>query len=823
MANVTKVYKNWPAYDDDLANKAYVDSKTESVASDDDIKELKDEVNKQSQTIGAVSNDIINLNNKKLDSSIYDTFINEQYNPLNAKVDTTVKQVDVEYYLSDSNTELIGGTWSTLAPEWVNGKYMWSRQKVTYVDGTYITRNSTCIAGATGATGPKGEDGKDGKPGPQGPQGEKGDTGPKGDTGKTGEQGPKGDTGSQGPKGDTGATGQGIDSITEEYAVSNSNTTAPTTGWSTNQPTWSSDSYVWTRSKIVYKNPAKTEYTDAICSNINDAYNDLSLKIDGKIESYYQATDPSVNWITGLEKNSHIGDIWYDTTTQKTLVYYKDTSTNPVTYFWQWQNVPIELIDSVNGKAKIYSGIIPTDYVAGDYWLIPLNCYSNTYNLINQNGEFSVGMKINLGIYEFKVLEVDANNAIVNYSMNVPNNSNYDLSDTLTDTNITVTITSTSDFVLPTNCYGGSICVATKNNTNYDSSDWINRNDYIPQDKANLYALEEDLNTSINKVNANIDNTTANINNTIRENVNNLNNTIDSNYDNLNAVISDNKANTDSDISNLRQENVDIRTTYSGEVQRINNNLIELEDRIVRNITNTSGGNNLLKNSVGFRQRLYWNDNITGKIEQQYSTVAGKEITINFRYKKSDYNSAKIVLGYYENNVFTEVYTILDTSEQINVWSDLSFSYISSINNPVIRFNAKFDGVQDNDAETSGISGSKLVFTNGLEITDLIVGYGQGKRWSPYFNELYGKTFNLDMYGFDIRESASDRSMHLDTNSLDFNDVNGIPESIFSKAETRTDNVNVINSINFGKLNQDGTFTPCLKIVKLDDNYIIEY
>ena len=153
----------------------------------------------------------------------------------------------------------------------------------------------------------------------------------------------------------------------------------------------------------------------------------------------------------------------------------------------------------------------------------------------------------------------------------------------------------------------------------------------------------------------------------------------------------------------------------------------------------------------------------------------------------------------------------------------LTNNYISSINNPVIRFNAKFDGIQDNDAETSGTSGSKLVFTNGLEITDLIIGYGQGKGSSPYFNELYGKTFNLDMHGFDIRESASDKSMHLDTNSLDFNDVNGIPESIFSKSETRTDNINVINSINFGKSNQDGTFTPCLKIVKLDDNYIIEY
>ena len=537
------------------------------------------------------------------------------------------------------------------------------------------------------------------------------------------------------------------------------------------------------------------------------------VKVDGKIESYYQSTDPSTNWITGLEKNSHVGDIWYDTTTQKTFVYYKDTSTSPVSYHWQWQNVPIELIDSVNGKAKIYSGVIPTNYVAGDYWLIPLNCYTNTYSLTSQSGEFSVGMKINLGPYEFEVLEVDANNAIVDYSMNVPNNSNYNLSDTLTDTNITVVITSTSSFVLPNNCYGGSICVATNDGTTYDSSDWINRNDYIPQDKANNYALQTDVNNSINEVNANIDTTAMNINETIRNNVSDLNNTIEGNYTDLSTTINNNKTNTDLDIAGLRQEDIDIRTTYNGEVQRIDNDLIELEDRIVRNIRNTSGGNNLLRNSVGFRNRLYWNDEISGIIEQQYSTFAGKEITVNFRYKKTDYNNAKIVIGYYENGIFTEVYTILDTSEQINVWSDVSFSYVSSVNNPVIRFNAKFDGVQDNDAESNGTSGSKLVFTNGLEITDLIIGYGSGKGWSPYFNELYGKTFNLDMYGFDIRESASDRSMHLDTNSLDFKDIYGNIESVFSKAETRTDVINVNNSINIGNLN----------IVKLDDNNIIEY
>lgn len=88
-----------------------------------------------------------------------------------------VGQVDVEYYLSTSTSSLSGGSWQTVAPQWVNGKYMWSRVKTTYLDGTVKYSEPTCIAGAKGDTGPKGE------------QGEKGD---------------KGDTGATGPKGDTG-------------------------------------------------------------------------------------------------------------------------------------------------------------------------------------------------------------------------------------------------------------------------------------------------------------------------------------------------------------------------------------------------------------------------------------------------------------------------------------------------------------------------------------------------------------------------------------------------------------------------------------------
>ena len=137
----------------------------------------------------------------------------------------TVKTVDVEYYLSTSSTSVTGGSWSTTAPAWANGKYMWSRQKVTYVDNTTATRNQTCIAGAKGATG----------------------------------------------------TGTGVESITEEYYLSTSKSSQTGGSWSTTPPTWQTGKYIWTRSKIIYKNPTSTAYTTPVCSSEWEAINDVSI------------------------------------------------------------------------------------------------------------------------------------------------------------------------------------------------------------------------------------------------------------------------------------------------------------------------------------------------------------------------------------------------------------------------------------------------------------------------------------------------------------------------------------------------------------------
>lgn len=145
------------------------------------------------------------------------TLLASEMNSQTQAIKKTVKQVDVEYYLSTSTTSAIGGEWSTTAPTWQEGKYMWSRQKVTYTDGTSITRNATCIAGAKGA------DGKN------------------------------------------GTNGRGITSVTTEYYISTSQTELAGGSWSASQPAWEEGKYIWTRSKIVYNNPTTTEYTTAVC------------------------------------------------------------------------------------------------------------------------------------------------------------------------------------------------------------------------------------------------------------------------------------------------------------------------------------------------------------------------------------------------------------------------------------------------------------------------------------------------------------------------------------------------------------------------------
>ena len=140
--------------------------------------------------------------------------------------------VRVEYALSTSSTTAPTSGWSTTAPAWQSGRYMWQRTVTTLGDGTSKTTAATCITGATGQTGPKGATGAN--------------------------------------QGQTGATGNGAKSITPEYYLSTSATTQTGGSWSPNM-TWSSGKYLWTRSKCVWTNGTTTTTTPVLADALNNA------------------------------------------------------------------------------------------------------------------------------------------------------------------------------------------------------------------------------------------------------------------------------------------------------------------------------------------------------------------------------------------------------------------------------------------------------------------------------------------------------------------------------------------------------------------------
>lgn len=64
-----------------------------------------------------------------------------------------VSSIDIWYYLSDSHTEQIGGEWKTEAPDWVDGKYIWSKTVTKFTNGDSSTSKPICITGGQGSSG----------------------------------------------------------------------------------------------------------------------------------------------------------------------------------------------------------------------------------------------------------------------------------------------------------------------------------------------------------------------------------------------------------------------------------------------------------------------------------------------------------------------------------------------------------------------------------------------------------------------------------------------------------------------------------------------
>ena len=241
--------------------------------------------------------------------------------------------------------------------------------------------------------------------------------------------------------------------------------------------------------------------------------------------------------------------------------------------------------------------------------------------------------------------------------------------------------------------------------------------------------------------------------------------------------------------------------------------MVEISANNLTSVFKTSGGSNLLRNSVGYAGTDFWltsgtittnqNDDmslsgsefiLTGdaKLEQIYSTQPGTLYSIAFKYKHIVVGSA--------NNVKVEVIgngntkTILNTTAAKNEWTTVTLDepYEATTNSPKIVISCAGD--------------------DKLEITDLIISQGTNDVWSGFVDEVYGKKHQLDANGLRLYSETSNRSTNTTSTSYQLKDGSNVVgeltrERVYSQ---------------MGEFDQ-GTKIGRLRTVVLDNNNIIEY
>ena len=120
-----------------------------------------------------------------------------------------------------------------------------------------------------------------------------------------------------------------------------------------------------------------SKYTDNTALNnfINGSYKDtitnITTQIDGKIETWFQTSDPSTAWTTTALKKAHVGDMWYHTT-NKILKYYSSS------YAWVQVDdakaiaayeAASKAQDTADGKRRVFVDTPTVPYDVGDLWV----------------------------------------------------------------------------------------------------------------------------------------------------------------------------------------------------------------------------------------------------------------------------------------------------------------------------------------------------------------------------------------------------------------------------------------------------------------------
>lgn len=147
-----------------------------------------------------------------------------------------------------------------------------------------------------------------------------------------------------------GFDGKGVKYVDVLYAISTSNTTAPTTGWQTDAPAWENGKYIWSKTVTTYSDDS-VEETSPVC--ITGGAGATGKGVKTITEYYYMSTSATTltggSWSTTRPTWENGKYIW-----TKSIITYTDNTTSETPGIC----VTGEKGDSITAMGRWYTGLI---------------------------------------------------------------------------------------------------------------------------------------------------------------------------------------------------------------------------------------------------------------------------------------------------------------------------------------------------------------------------------------------------------------------------------------------------------------------------------
>ena len=147
-----------------------------------------------------------------------------------------------------------------------------------------------------------------------------------------------------------GFDGKGVKYVDVLYAISTSNTTAPTTGWQTDAPAWENGKYIWSKTVTTYSDDS-VEETSPVC--ITGGAGATGKGVKTITEYYYMSTSATIltggSWSTTRPTWENGKYIW-----TKSIITYTDNTTSETPGIC----VTGEKGESITAMGRWYTGLI---------------------------------------------------------------------------------------------------------------------------------------------------------------------------------------------------------------------------------------------------------------------------------------------------------------------------------------------------------------------------------------------------------------------------------------------------------------------------------